>query len=205
MQSQKWQNDLYSSPRQWHMYSYRNLWSQWELNGDGIEMTLLQPWRVVGWYSVILSRIWYCLHILLGDEGQCPKCELGNHFYGTLTTRLFTNYEDFSFILQMQWMWNEHYEDQWMGDTPVGRTWDRCVFLTQISGTTVITGGPWRCFRLLDMMTVPPLDLINVGVAFYQVYTYPSQWPCGFQGQKDFCTCCGDKRALLADAWHLCL
>ena len=26
-----------------------------------------------------------------------------------------------------------------MGDTPVGRTWDRGVFLTQISGTTVIT------------------------------------------------------------------
>ena len=29
-------------------------------------------------------------------------------------------------------------------------------------------------FTLLDMMTVPPLDLINVGVAFCQVCTYPS-------------------------------
>ena len=67
--------------------------------------------------------------------------------------------------MQMQWMWNEHYEDQWMGNTPVGRTWDRCVFLTQISGTAVITGGPWRCFRLLDMTTVPLSVLMDVGVA----------------------------------------
>ena len=25
------------------------------------------------------------------------------------------------------------------------------------------------------------------------------------RGQKDFCICCGDKRPLLAEAWHLCL
>ena len=52
------------------------------------------------------------------------------------------------------------------------------------------TLGPYGCGR---------------GFSVECLYTYPSQWPCGFQGQKDFCTCCGDKRALLADAWHLCL
>ena len=33
------------------MYNYKNLWPHWELNGDRIGSTLLQPWRVVGWYS----------------------------------------------------------------------------------------------------------------------------------------------------------
>ena len=33
------------------MYNYRNVWRHWELNGDRIGMTSLQPWRVVGWYS----------------------------------------------------------------------------------------------------------------------------------------------------------
>ena len=32
-------------------------WPHWELNGDRIGMTVLQPWRIEGCYSVTFSRI----------------------------------------------------------------------------------------------------------------------------------------------------
>ena len=76
------------------------------LNGDRIGMTLLQPWRVVDWYSSLSFSPEYDIAYMFywGTKVSVRSVNLEIASMVALTAWLFTNCEDFSFILQMQWM-----------------------------------------------------------------------------------------------------
>ena len=93
-----------------------------------------------------------------------------------------------------------------MGDTPVGRTWDRCEFLTTDLRHHSNNRRAVVMFQIAGHDVSPALHPYECGGGFSAKCTpTPVNNPVASKGQKDLCTRCGDKRALLPGAWHLCL
>ena len=93
-----------------------------------------------------------------------------------------------------------------MGDTPVGSTWDRCVLLTTDLRHHSNNRRAMMMFQTVGHDDSPTLGPYECGGGFSTKGTLtPVNDRVASKGQKDFCTCCGDKRPLLAEAWHLCL
>ena len=93
-----------------------------------------------------------------------------------------------------------------MGDTPEGSTWDRCVLLTTDLRHHSNNRQAMMMFQTVGHDVCPTLGAYACGVGFSAKCTLnPVKDRVASEGQKDFCTCCGDERAVFTGTWLLSL